>query len=139
MATKSRTPRSNFDRTAERVPLLSAKPHTALSMSSERILFFCLWSVRATVASPRKRVAKGAKINTKVDYQHLVVGFLLEGKRSLSLCPFRLLAAAVSIRAASLESNINELPLEIPIINAAHFIGSGKSFRAEIKLELERR
>jgi len=37
------------------------------------------------------------------------------------------------------ESDINELPLEIPIINAAHFIGSEKPFRAGIKLELGRR
>lgn len=62
----------------------------------------------------------------------------------LSLLPPRpslsfFLTATISFRAASPESDINELPLEIPIINAAHFIGSEKPFRAEIKLELGRR
>lgn len=60
MATKSRTPRSNFDRAAERerVPTFSVKPHTAISsMSSERI--FLLSNARNTdVDDTRNRDAE---------------------------------------------------------------------------------
>lgn len=75
----------------------------------------------------------------RVDYQCLVGDFPLVEEGTLVVCLLLSYGdATVSIRAAPSAGDINELPLEIPIINAACFIGSGKPFRVEIKLDLRR-
>lgn len=136
MTTKSRTPASNFDRAAK---TFSAKPHRHRYVTREN--FSRPMDATLTLT---ERVAEDIIKHDSWLYIFSCRFLIGRGMSSFSISlslsfPPVLASSRRRYRFVQPESDINELPLEIPIINAAHFIGSEKPFRAGIKLELGRR